>query len=234
MKIPHKNVLLSSKSYSKTKYIELMNKISNKGKIFSLLILKQKSELSGNVSYETIYKSFGLNYSTKKKAMEYTKKYMLGLHPIVTFMQTPKKNSQEWLYCSIKIDVEDVESNFTQLPCDLLEVPGINPDLLVVFTVLNYYKMKHDNLDINPSYKTIAKIAGCGEDKIKKLLKQGRELNLWKYQEISGTRATNIYNISYYNKDKVECYYFRDELNRIEMEKQSIESYLNEKKAENS
>lgn len=229
-------MLLFSENCLRTKeYIDIIKKISNKGKIFSLLILKQTNELNGFIPSETICNSFGLKYSTKKKTIEYTKKYMRGLFPVVGYYLAKKDdNTKEWFYHNVTIDIEDAKSNFTQLPCDLLKVPGIHSDLLVIFTILNYYKTKHDNLDINPSHKTIAKMAGCSEDKVKRLLKEGRKLNLWKYQEISGTRATNVYNISYYDKDKVECYYFRDELNRIEMEKQSIESYLNEKKAENS
>lgn len=201
------------------------------------MILRQTNELNGFVSSETICKSFGLHYKTKKKTIESTKKYMRGLFPVVGYSLARKdSSSKEWFYYDIEIDIEDSKSNFTQLPCDLLKVPGIHSDLLVIFTILNYYKQKHKNLDINPSHKTIAKMAGCSEDKVYRLLKEGEELKLWncKQKAQRGSRATNVYNISYYDKDKVECYYFRDELNRIEMEKQSIENYLNEKKAENS
>lgn len=236
VKIPHWNVLLFSENCLRTKeYIDVIKKISNKGKIFSLLILRQTNELNGLIPSETICNSFGLKYSTKKKTIENTKKYMRGLFPVVGFYLDRKDNkTKEWFYHSIVIDIEDAKSNFTQLPCDLLKVPGIHSDLLVIFTILNYYKTKHNNLDINPSHKTIAKMAGCSERKVYTLLKEGEELKLWKYEAIKGTRSTNLYSISYYDKDGIECYYFRDELNRIEMEKQSIENYLNEKKAENS
>lgn len=210
-----------------SEYKDVLKKITNKGRLYVLMILKQQNDLYEIIPPEKLADLFNINCSRKSNMTAKVRKAMNDLFPIVGHeLKRINSKDKQWYYSNIEIYLKEPQSGFTQLPCDLLKIPNMKPDLLVVFVILNYYKTIHNNLDINPSHKTIAKLAGCSERKIYTLLEEGKKIGIWKYEAVKGTKSTNTYNISYLDDEEFERYYFRDVLETIERENLELEKFM--------
>ena len=222
-----------SKDGWKYEYYTVLKKIDNRGRLYSLLILKQQNQLkySDEKSMKELADLFEIKCKDDKNIAAKVRKDMVNLFPIVCAEQVKDPKTKKWLYTSFEIKLSEPDGNYTQLPCDLMKIPKLKKDHLVIFVILNYYKSKHQNLDIYPSHETIAELAGCSERKVYTLLKEGQKLGLWKQKRVKCAKS-NAYNISYI-EDGIERYIFRDTLEKLERERLEIEAFINEEKAIN-
>lgn len=189
------------------------------GHLFALLIYKQCNKLrrTDYIPYEDLATILQINIKETSVMKVHVKKALDKLKPsIANFGYSSDSKTIRFT----SLPDYPYTNTFTQLPCSLIEIQDISLDIIVLFTVLEYFKGA--DRAIYPSMKTLAELCGCGRTKINELIKEGSAMGLWKIESTSGgsKSCTNKYELSYI-KDGVERYYFIDLLDKqnIEIEK---------------
>lgn len=194
-------------------------KIKHISRLFSILIANKKNRLNSYIPFEVVAELLDLNTNVSTNRLKSdVRKVLRELYPTIEFKEDPIKGVK---FTHIPLEnnegyyIEKSETKgFTQLYCDLDFIK--NKELIVVFTVLEYFK--GSNKEIYPSISTLMSLCGCGKrDKMNKLLKEGEKEGLWNIVSTKGgsSKHTNRYELSYINENGQERYYYLDLLEDV-------------------
>lgn len=199
-------------------------KIKQIGRLHSLQILKSQNELNSYVSFKYLAHALDLDLdktyeSNENMVKTKVRKALRDLEANISFKEDGIKGIKitrlpRLLSEGIKIDKGETKG-FTQLYCKLKDIEGITNDLIVLYTVLEYFK--GSKKIINPSLDTLAELSGCSRRKVVTLLDQGQNLGLWKKISTKGgtKNHTNKYELSYIPDGEIEeRYYYLDILEK--------------------
>ncbi len=183
--------------------------IKQRGCIYTLMALNKRMNLNKTwVAYDTLAKYLGVNIARTDKKNAKVRKILNELYPLVKY----EIDSNNLLHIMEVPNYEDLTGNFTQIPCNLLRVEGVTPDLIALWVTLNCYDYGNRN-KINPSYETLMEVLGISDKTLTKLIKEGVTKGLWKYDnERKGKlKSSNNYKLAYMKGNKL-IYYFTENL----------------------
>lgn len=196
-------------------------KIKQISRLFSILIANKKNQLNSYISFDTVAKILDLNTNVSTNRLKSdVRKALRELYPTIEFKEDHIKGIKFTYIPKENYTEVGKTKGFTQLYCDLDFIK--NKELIVVFTVLEYFK--GSSKELYPSIDTLAFMCGCSRTKILKLLKEGEKLpeegdsiRLWKIVSTKGgtKKHTNRYELSYITEDGQERYYYLDLLEDV-------------------
>lgn len=206
-------------------FSEKQMKIKHIGSLYLLMIARARGEISNYVSYHTLSFILGVEgleknpreakcrirkalkeLQNKWKSLDYKEDLEKGIKftyiPLVDIIQSKHRKGET--------------KGFTQLYCDLVFIDGITADLIVLHTALEYFKGA--SKEVSPSIDTLATMCGCSRRKMINLIKEGKDLGLWKVEGTKGgtKKHTNKYILSYIDEEGKEVYFFRNKVNETD------------------
>lgn len=226
MKISNENVLKASENggFNAKKL----------GYFYILKILKKKKVLQyGCISYEKLAKAFRIDLKSTSKRNAKIRKILNDMKDFGVIVTPLLKNNDT--HIGIVVPSEDkCKSNFTQLPCDLLQIDHMTPELIALFVALNYFKGR--NNQINPSYETLMKMLNISDKTLTKLIREAEKVGVIK---VVKTRNGRKFINNYYLTDETGSNYLFTNLlpnetkmnnAKYKLEKQQREAEKNSKK----